>query len=350
MIAFVNKISRGMAICGLLVATPLTGHAEEHPQDSAPCRVMLESASRDACKGIYILDQKLAGQIPCEFETAPGRHKLEILFPGRRPMKNRFSCQADEQKSISINPRGYQERPSWVEKECKYRIRGHDIAFNGTGTSQGWGKNVWVQVMLADLRARMDILRMMDNYISSLSRDYGEEKDYHIQKATRSVIMLTADLEMMASRLVHNDRWLSQEGVLFSNVSLKIPMKALAEDQNSRIHSCAGRTRLVFYQDTMEEKILDQAVIILDPAQGSLKDIAQSMSKSGGQVWSAKENIPFPQASDLCIGDIQREGRCTSKGADYVESIGLYQYPPLLPLGQLLKDYSTENPYGCQFR
>jgi len=332
-------------LCGRVEAS-LAGAAP--PSETDACRLKLVAAGKSELKGIYFLDEKRAGPIPDEIEVAPGPHQLTILFEERMSTPEPWVCKPGQEKQLRLKPGKEQPAPAWVEGGARFQNLGEEVVFEAVGMSAGWGGNAWVQVLLADVRGRMDIVRTMDNQIASLRRDYEENQDYHLQNASRSVILFSWDPDLVASRFQVADRWLSAEGVLYSRVTLRLPRQALSAQTSSP--SCGQQSRLVFFHEMLDQKTLDQVAILCGPGQGEFGDLAQALAGSEGEVWSAKDRIPLLEDKSLCIGDIQRLGRCTEKGADYVESIGLYLYPALVPVGLLHKDFSSETPYGCEFR
>jgi hypothetical protein len=323
-----------------------SGFAFAAEPDPSACQVKLEIKG-STLRGIYFLDQKGVGPVPGEFETAPGAHRIEIFLAGREGLQEKFSCEAGKEKWLRLKPGKLQAEPAWTQEGSRFQVSGEEMTFQGVGISGDWGANAWVQVLLADLRGRMDIIRAMDDQTASLRKDYEEKKDYHVENVTRSVIMFSWDAELVASRLKVEDRWLSPEGVLYSKVSLRLPRSALSRNNSPPL--CSNQPRLVFFDERLDKKIVDQVVILCGPGEG-FSDLGKALSSGEGEVWSAKDAIPAPALEAYCIGDIQRQGRCTEKTTDYVESIGLFRYPSLLPIGQLHKDYSSENPYGCEFR
>jgi len=318
------------------------------PPETENCRLKLVVAGKSEPKGIYFLDEKRAGPIPDEFEAAPGPHRLTVLFEERAGTQEKWVCKPGQEKELRLKPGKEQPAPAWVDGGARFQNSGEELFFEGVGASTAWGPNAWVQVLLADLRGRMDIVRTMDNQTASLRRDYEQNQDYHLQNASRSVILFSWDPGLVAARFQVEDRWLSAEGVLYSRVTLRLPGATLSKQTSSP--TCGQQGRLVFFHEMLDQKTLDQVAILCGPGEGGFGDLAQALSGSEGEVWSAKDRIAWPEGKSLCIGDIQRLGRCTKQGADYVESIGLYLYPALIPVGLLHKDYSSENPYGCEFR
>jgi len=314
--------------------------------DSAMCQVKLD-LNGSSLRGIYFLDQNGIGPVPSRFETAPGDHQLKIVLAGRETSREKFSCEAGKAKLLRLKPGKVRAEPDWTQQGSRFEVAGEEISFQGVGISGAWGENAWAQVLLADVRGRMDVIRSLDDQTASLRKDYQEKKDYHVENVTRSVIMFSWDAGLVASRLKVEDRWLSPEGVLYSKVALRLPRSALSA--HNPAPTCSNQPRLVFFDERLDNKVVDQVVILCGPGEG-FGDLAKALGGGEGEVWSAKDEIPAPALDAFCIGDIQRQGRCTAKGIDYVESIGMYRYPALLPIGQLHKDFTSENPYGCEFR
>ncbi len=323
------------------------GFAFAAEPDPSVCQIQLEISGQPRLRGIYFLDQKQIGPIAAEFEAAPGPHRLDLLPAGRENVQEKFECAAGKEKRLRLKASKVRAEPAWTQEGSRFQVSGEEITFQGVGISGDWGQNAWVQVLLADLRGRMDIIRAMDDQTASLRKDYQEQKDYHVENVTRSVIMFSWDADLVAPALQVQDRWLSPEGVLYSRVTLRLKRAAL--NHTAPAPSCANQPRLVFFDERLDKKVVDQVAIMCGPGEG-FGDLAQALGSGEGKVWSAKDVIPVPAAERFCVGDIQREGRCTEKGSDFVESIGMYCYPLLLPVGQLHKDFSSENPYGCEFR
>jgi hypothetical protein len=299
--------------------------------DPAVCQVKLELKDSTR-RGIYFLDQNGIGPVPGRFETEPGEHELKIVLAGREIERGKVKCAAGKEKFIRLKSGKVRAEPAWTEQGSRFQVSGEEISFQGVGISGAWGENAWAQVLLADVRGRMDIIRTLDDQTASLNRDYEQKKDYQIQKITRSVIMFSWDAALVASRLQVEDRWLSPEGVLYSKVTMRLPRSALSE--RNPAPTCSNQPRLVFFDERLDNKVVDQVVILCGPGEG-FGDLTQALAGGERRVWSAKD---------------ERQGRCTDKGIEYVESIGMYRYPSLLPIGQLQKDFSSENPYGCEFR
>lgn len=327
---------------------PGSGGRAAESSRAGTCKIKLDLAERIELRGIYRLDQNQVGYIPAKFETRPGTHQLEVWLAGRPEQKEKFSCAAGEEKFILVKARRPRDPPEWVEQGSRFQEQGKELVLEGQGVCALWGKNPWVQVMLADLRGRMDLMRILDTQSAALRRDYSESQGYQVQAATRAVTMFSWDAGTIAAGFKVEDRWLSPKGELYSRVSLRVPRSVL--NARGRGPSCADKPRLVFFEVMADKKLLDQVALFCEQGGSGFADWGQALEDGGGAIWDSKELISAPSAAEYCVVDIQRYGRCTRQGMDYIESIGLYQYPDWVPVGQLHKDFTVENTGGCDLR
>ncbi len=308
---------------------------------SAP-RILLISKPRGA---ILFLDNHYAGTGRVETELLPGVHTVSALAQGM--IRPPFSIRLDKGDFLKQKVRlgSAEGQPSWMQGKVSTPLdsSANLLFISGTGSAGSWGqRNYGVQVLLADLRAKMEVAKQFEIRQDSYDKKFERNDGILYMNVARTVTDFSWDPAFISPYLTVVDRWMDSEGVLYSKATLSLPVNVFSQLKDRQgLKPCEGKDKLVFFEtEDKRHRILREAVWIKHENSAEQEDREEPSQDTTQDAWSVHETIPLPGDESICIVDIQRFFQDRINDARYIESVGLYTCPKQVPVGDLLKDYA----------
>jgi len=321
----------GFLVCAL--ALPLFIYA----LDEAPkAGFHVKASSKDA---LILVDGRFAGVGEVARSLPAGDYRVSALAPAGKASPLTVTLIAGETMSQHLRLRA-REEPEWVRSMPSRLIKNEQgMTATGVGMSLSWGmENQHVQLLVADLRARMEVARLLESQCQGYSKSYASQTGPSAMSVGRSVTGFSWDRKAVARGLAVTERWMDQSGLLYSKASLVIKPRMMKATEKP--DPCKGRDTLVLFETGYQGKgTTHEAVMIKDA--GKQPDLEDEENRKQGKAWTATQKMPVPERP-LCIAIIASHAEPGAKSSAYIENISLFTYPEMVPVGNLIKDFAKQ--------